>query len=127
MSVQNLVIYIDIQIRISIITRMLRNKKNELYLKVGNKRRMFCRICAQTIMGEVKLLRLHHQTQHGGIGEPEFLQEGQDPVNCIWSNWPLYRADPLNVKLEMFRERRRALHTQRGWFEPKADLTSWLG
>lgn len=35
--------------------------------------------------------------------------------------------DPTNVKLEMVPERRRALHTQRGWYEPKAGITAWLG
>ena len=106
---------------------MLRNKKNELYIKDKNKRKMFCRICAQTLRGEAKLLQQLHATQHNGIGEPEWLKDGEDPVDCIWTNWLQYRDDPENIELEMVRERRRALHTQRGWFEPKADLTAWRG
>ena len=88
---------------------------------------MFCRICAQTLWGEAKLLRQHHSTQHGGIGEPKWLHFGEDPEDCIWSNWQQFKDDPINVELEMVRERRRALHTRHGWFEPKAGLTAWCG
>ena len=38
---------------------MLKNKKNELYIKEENKTIKFCRICAQTLRGEVKLLKQH--------------------------------------------------------------------
>ena len=106
---------------------MLKNKKNELYIKEENKTIKFCRICAQTLRGEVKLLKQHLVTQHDGVGEPEWLKAGEDPADCIWTNWQQFKDDPTNVTLEMIRERRRALHTQRGWFEPKAGLTAWRG
>ena len=38
---------------------MLKNKKNELYINDENKTIKFCRICAQTLRGEVKLLKQH--------------------------------------------------------------------
>ena len=66
---------------------MLKNKKNELYIKDENKTIKFCRICAQTLWGEKEILKLHYETQHPGNREPEWLKEGQDPEDCIWSNW----------------------------------------
>ena len=66
---------------------MKTNKKDELYLPVGHKRRMFCRVCAQSMMSEVKLLRKHYTTQHNSIGEPQWLLSGQTPLDCIWTNW----------------------------------------
>lgn len=94
---------------------MKTNKHGHLYVGDPTSARKFCRICAFKLCGEARKLDSHYETQHPGRGKGEWLAEGQQPEDPIYSNWHefLQSQDPTHFELKLVPARSRTLKDNR--------------
>ena len=60
----------------------------------------FCSLCGKKTRAQFEKLRRHFHGQHRGA-EPKFLAFGDQPQDCMYSNWEEWLQDPsleLQVK-----------------------------
>jgi hypothetical protein len=63
----------------------------------------FCYLCGKKTRAQFQKLQKHYQGQHKGE-KPKFLAFGDQPLDCMYSNWEEWLKDPslpLLVKAEL--------------------------
>ena len=72
--------------------------KGHLTLPATPRNFKFCCICGKQLRAHAVTLAKHCRGQHAGA-KPQFLAFGEQPSQCIYSNWKEWLADPSRLPL----------------------------